>query len=51
MDCGCVPDLDDGLFARECDYCGLTAASPRCEHDEHQEPCPECSVLPARQLA
>ena len=51
MQCGCGPDVDDDLFSRDCDYCGRTFASTRCEHDVHQEPCPDCSVLPVPQLA
>lgn len=48
--CTCVPDVDELRYSRECDYCGTASASPHCVHDQRQDPCPECDVVPVPQL-
>jgi hypothetical protein len=49
--CTCEPDLDDTHYARDCDYCATVSGSVYCIHDNRQDPCPECDVLPVVQLS
>jgi hypothetical protein len=48
--CSCEPDLDEVLFARQCDYCATEFGSAHCSHDLYQDSCPECDVVAVPQL-
>lgn len=34
-------------FKRECLHCGSTWYGLHCPHDGHQNPCPDCGIIPA----
>jgi hypothetical protein len=50
LDLRCTCVREDGRFSRQCDYCGTEWTAGHCSHDDYQDPCPHCDVVPVVQF-